>query len=52
MPSIKDAEEFREFCMQATNNQLRAIFHKENDAGRTGYAMIARWVAESRGVSL
>ena len=52
MPSTKDAEEFREFCRQATDSQLRVIFHKENDAGREGYATIARWMAEERGIDL
>jgi len=52
MPLSKDAEEFHEFCRQATDAQLRNIFHKENDAGREGYAMIARWVAEYRGIDL
>ena len=44
--------EFREYCRQATDAQLRVIFHKENDAGREGYAQIARWMAEERGIDL
>lgn len=46
----EDADDFRGFCKNATNDQLQAIYNKEKAAGRNGYARIAKDVAESRGM--
>lgn len=47
-----DADDFRAYCFQCTSSQLRNVYRKERDAGRDGYARIARWVAEARGVEV
>lgn len=45
-------EDFRRFCEQATDAQLREIVKKEESATRTHEAAIARAVARGRGLDL
>lgn len=46
----QDREEFRLFCEQATDAQLRNIYIKEKTARRTAYANIARTVMAERDI--
>lgn len=48
----RDADEFRAFCLSATDRQLQGIYEKEKLAGRTGYVQIALTVAHERAVSI
>lgn len=41
----------RQYCQQATDNQLKWILHKEGNSTRTGDYQIAKEVALSRGWS-
>ena len=52
MTTLNELDDFRQFCKQASNNQLFHIYWKERDAGRAEYAREARIVAEDRGVEL
>ncbi len=47
-----EVENFKTFCQQATEAQLRVIYWREMNAGRKGFAKLARWTAEARGVAL
>lgn len=49
---IDDIDDFRGFCRQATDDQLREIYRRERAAGRKDYAKVAAWVAADRGISL
>ena len=40
-PTAQDLREFRQYCKQCTDSQLKAVFEKERDAKREHYADIA-----------
>lgn len=48
----QDEAEFAQFCFDATDAQLRAIYHKEKLAGRDGYVRIVRDEMFSRRITL
>lgn len=45
-----DKEDFRQYCRQCTDAQLRSVYEKERNAKRTAYANIARSVLAERGL--
>lgn len=47
----KDKAEFRLYCEQCTDNQLRNVYAKESLARRTTYARIALDVMNQRGIT-
>jgi hypothetical protein len=52
MPVTKqDKREFRGYCEQCTDSQLRNVYAKETLARRTGYANIAREVMSERNLN-
>lgn len=48
----KDKAEFRLYCEQCTDTQLRNVYAKESLARRTTYARIALDVMNQRGLTL
>jgi aminoglycoside N3'-acetyltransferase len=52
MATRSELADFRQFCINATNSQLREIFRKESTARRTAYANVALAVAGDRGVEI
>jgi hypothetical protein len=48
----EDREEFRLYCWNCTDRQVRGVYEKERDAGRDDYAEIARAEAERRNIAL
>jgi hypothetical protein len=52
MPVTKqDKSDFRLYCEQCTDDQLRNVYAKESLARRTTYAQIARNVMNQRGIT-
>jgi hypothetical protein len=47
----QDKAEFRGYCKQCTDNQLRNVYAKESLARRTIYAQIALDVMNQRGIT-
>ena len=47
----EDKADFRQYCMQCTDTQLRNVYAKERLARRVGYANIAKQVMQERGLT-
>lgn len=46
----EDKADFRQYCRQCTDTQLRNVYAKERLARRVGYANIAKQVMQERGI--
>lgn len=51
-PTQGERADFKAFCRNASDQQLRAIYDKETAAGRIIYADIAQAEAARRGVDI
>lgn len=48
----KDESEFRGYLRQCTDRQVRGVYEKERDAGRTDYMRLAEIEAARRGIEV
>lgn len=47
-----EREDFRRYCQQCTDKQLRNVYALESLARRVAYARIAQQVMQQRGITL